>query len=313
MNRSLLMWAAAVTALVIPVWVVLQLLLEQPVSVKTAVLAAVASLWTLSLTLIVWLRAVRHHRRTFDVALIGPPNAGKTVYLTVLFRELERGGVGGLLFAPQGTETIRRVSDDLTRMAEGFFPPKTQPGRHFFYEAVARYRGRLGLLDREYRIKIADFAGESLEELIDDSPKSEFLAYVLNSQAIFIMIDCEEIAHADRGAVARSENQIASILNCIMSRKNVDRADVLRIPVALLLSKADVLDGEEAFSRGQLLDELQDVLSVCKAKCRHFRFFFVSSVGVTPREIEGRAAPPARLSPRGVLHPLLWVLGSGSV
>ena len=58
--------------------------------------------------------------------------------------------------------------------------------------------------------------------------------------------------------------------------------------------------------RTQIRNQVSRLISVCEKRCRHFRVFFISSLGAKPSSPE---KPPENLEPQGVLKPLFWILG----
>lgn len=276
-----------------------------------AVFASAIAVMTGLGSLLFALRTVRSHPRSLSIALIGPSGAGKTVYLTMLFKELESGAARGLIFAPYGRATTEEVSRNLMLMANGRFPPRTPQEKHTFYQAVAIYRRRF--LPRRYRIQIADYAGEHLDTLDPEADvwlhQTDFFEYVVSADGLLIMIDCERLLLGRTEEISILENRVIAALHTLIEKRSDDPTTKLRIPVGLVFSKADILSEEPNSYDHQISSisgALERLISVCESRCAFFRVFVVSSLGSTPEDPE---IPPKRLRPKNVLTPLLWLLG----
>ena len=65
--------------------------------------------------------------------------------------------------------------------------------------------------------------------------------------------------------------------------------------------KSDLLEDSE-INESDVLDSIQGLINVCKARCLSFKIIFVSSVGkVGPNE-----SPPKTLTPKNVAEPMIW-------
>jgi hypothetical protein len=230
----------------------------------------------------------------------------------MLFRELESREVKGLSFAPYGTRTIEEVSANLTLLRNGEFPPRTFGDAHFRYEAIASYGP--SFLSRRYRIQIDDYAGEHLGEFDASSAKwvhrSEFFEYVVSSDSILFMIDCERLlmTKGQLDPVPALENALVATLQTLIEKRNEDPTKPFEVPVGLIISKADLLAGESDMA--DVLDRIPRLITVCRRRCRFFKIFFASSLGHKPGTNEaGFPVAPPLIEPQGVVDPLIWLMG----
>lgn len=255
----------------------------------------------------------KDHPRSLSIALIGPSFAGKTVYLTMLFRELEQGEIRNLMFAPYGTQTIEKVAYDISQMENGKFPQPTPVDFHFRYEAIASYGA--SMFSRRYRLRIDDYAGEHLDEFDISSDKwlhdSEFFGYVLQSDALLMMIDCERLIKVEENPLLNSisiiENKLIATLHELVQKKNVNPMDKFDMPIGLIISKSDLIKSTN--DNEILLNKVSRLIKVCSKRFKYFRIFFVSSTGTTPEFIDGVNIPPKKLHPIGITDPILWIMG----
>ena len=281
---------------------------------KLLYMVVALSLLTTVLVMQTYFRTLSAHPRALSIALVGPTGAGKTVYLTVLYSQLEAKNIKGLSFAPYGSQTVERVGKHLTMMRTGQFPPATSREEHVRYEAVASYGS--GFRARRYRIQILDYAGEHLNQFDASSDqwvhRSEFFEYVVKSDALLMMIDCERVLRLgiwqSEDPIPHLENQLVAMLHTFIEKRTDDPTDPFGVPVGLILSKSDLLSERD---EKHALSQLSRLVSVCERRCRYFKVFFVSSIGEPP-EWDNRKdtlVPPAVLHPAGVTEPLLWILG----
>ncbi len=248
--------------------------------------------------------ALSKYPSSLQILLIGPPGVGKTVFLTVLFRQLETGKVGNLIFAPFGDNTALRVARNFALLASRMFPPPTTPGQLESYEAVARFGGPFG---RHYRIQVFDSAGEHLAGIAEwHLNEPALLRLILHGDAVIMMVDCERILCASGPSLAQLEASLITTLNAMIEKRTENPTLPFAVPVALVFSKADVLEAKaQGTSEGVVLRRFDNLIAVASRRCRRFRYFFVSSLGETPGD---DGAPPEVLQPVKVTDPLMWIL-----
>jgi GTPase SAR1 family protein len=275
--------------------------------------------YALGLTLLMSLLTLRtvittanKHPKALDLALIGPPGAGKTVYLTMLYRELEVKQIKGLSFAPYGSMTIETVGNHLSQMRKGIFPPSTIPDTRFLYQARATYQ--TGILSRQYRIQINDFEGELLDEFNVQSDawlhKSEYFDSVISADGLMFILDCERLLEKKnlrKDSLADIENLLVSALHIFIEKRSDDPTRPFEIPVAIIFSKSDLLTSDK--DKEFVISQVPRLIGVCQNRCKYFRYFFVSALGSTPEQKDGVPIPPTELHPEGVVDPLIWFLG----
>ena len=167
-------------------------------------------------------RTITDHPRALSIALVGPPNAGKTVYLTMLYKELETKEIQGLSFAPYGSRTIEVVARNIARMEQGEFPPPTGMESSFRYEAVASFSRRFAT--QKYRIQISDYAGEHLKEF-DDAHEmwlhhTDYFEYVVSADALLFMLDCETLLNGD--SIPHLQSILIATVHTFIERRRSD-------------------------------------------------------------------------------------------
>jgi hypothetical protein len=260
-------------------------------------------------------RSMDRSPTTLSVSLIGLPNSGKTVYLTVLFDTLMTSSQGrkanALRFAPYGYETLEEVTENVELLKRNIWLSRTGPAEIFPFRATATL-GR-GLTRRRYKVEIRDFAGEHTEELLAESRwlhKSHYFRTVVESDAVLLALDCEEVLRREERDPSL-DGIFVTAVQALIADKGVAADERLRAPVALLFMKADlILSRAELQNRtltGTTLEALTQrlprLVSLCQDRCSSFRSFLVSSVG----EVGPNGEPPRTLRPVGVVEPVAWI------
>jgi hypothetical protein len=248
-------------------------------------------------------RLLRRHATTLTISMLGFPRTGKTVYLTVLFDSLQRAVRPGVQFLPYGRETIEGVAGNLSTLASGHWLPKTAPGSVFFYRANAVLGS--GLLRNRYKVEIGDYAGEAMAELNPaDSGwlhKTDYFKYVVQSDAVILALDAQTLMTGSFARNQEIQNAFVAAVQVLAEEKGAIENRKLRVPVALLFMKSDILGIGD---RGTLLGSVQRLIQVCEARCREFQIFFVSATGPLPDS----GGPPQQLKSVDVVDPIVWIL-----
>ncbi|MEM9558024.1 MAG: hypothetical protein AAGC60_27450 [Acidobacteriota bacterium] len=309
--RSLTLLSALLT-FIFTLFVILSWFAERPpfsaTSIVQSVLGALAGAM-ITLYTIYFLRTLNANPAPLQVALVGGPRAGKTIFLTVLFDKLQVARTQRVQFQPHGRETIEMVTENLNQLNAGNWLKATSVDSIFFFRADAIV-GK-GILSRKYTVEIGDHAGERIEEFDSSSEewlhRTEYFKYVVGCQVIFLAVDAAKLVDGDSAVVARMENELVAAFQVLINDKGVAAGQQLRAPVALLILKADLIKAEvpepkqeQEFYRAKL-DRL---VSLCERRCRHFRLFEVSATG----DLGSDGEPPPKLVPQGVVDPMIWAL-----
>lgn len=248
---------------------------------------------------------------TIAISLLGYPHSGKTVFVTVLLNELMIKSTPGIIFSPYGSETIDKVTKDITTLRHGRWLPKTEVTEVFFYRAKAIINiGNAGFLKRLLKIEISDYAGEHIKEFDPTEEnwflhKTEYFRYAVESDAIILSIDSEVIMKARKedntAGVSGMENSFIADLQILMEKKGVDIDKKLRAPLALTFMKCDLVPEED---RRELPKIFPRLTSFCRKRCSNFEIFQVSSVG----QVTNDGSPPKELEPLNIADPIIWIL-----
>lgn len=244
----------------------------------------------------------------FKVSIVGQPNSGKTVYLTVLFETIQYYKNSNVNFFPYGRETIEQISSDLSILHNGKWLKPTSKESLFFYRANAVIGS--GLFSKKYTVEIADYAGEYVNEFDSSSEswlhKTDYFKHVVSSDAILFAVDGIILKSGNKTKINEIQNKLIAAFQVMVDEKGVSADRKLRSPVALLILKSDIFDNIVIDER-KILGYLKRLIIICETKCYNFKTYFVSSVGKT--KLDG--SPPEEIKPYNVCEPMIWLLKQG--
>lgn len=255
--------------------------------------------------ILAFIQVINKNPIPLTISLLGFPSAGKTVFLTILFDQLQRIEDAGIQFSPYGQETVENVINNLNTLSRRIWLPATQPNTVLYYRANASIGS--GIFRNRYKIEIADFAGEKIEELEPSKEawlhKSDYFKYVTQSEAVLLAVDCQVLITHDRVKIEEMQNAFVAAIQILIENKGVPENRMLHAPVALLFLKTDLLKGSEIMEE-ELPNMIPRLISVCEKRCENFQYFFVSSIG----DLGHDGSPPETLNPKNVAKPIVWIL-----
>ncbi len=216
------------------------------------------------------------------IGVFGHRGVGKTTLLTMMYREAVGGRLPELRLAAADARTANYLSDKILQLESGQALPAT------LAETDLRFHLYHGSVRLELLVK--DYQGEHVE-LGRVEPIGDFLR---GCDAIFLCLDAATVsASADRLRRQQEVEQLVEQFLAVEPQRAMDR------PVALVLTKADLLGvdaGDLDALTGQKFDMVRHAL---QAHCPHNGIFAVSSLGGPPHA--------GALQPRNLAGPLVWL------
>lgn len=314
-------------------------------------------------------RLYRTIRVPVVLALGGPPGVGKTVFVNVLCSSLSEQESSMLSFLPE-TETAQQVYRVVGGLRQGVWPKRTTTDHIDRYRGKVGIRKgnsivRLLLYGKlEFNLELGDAAGENWTSLAQESSsslrregdvgtsieidsgsckpgkpvakliESTFFEYVGEADALLYFIGCDVI-RSDARAVSEFVDDLISTIQVLRIIEDRNPTDLLRRPVAVILSKSDLLtpaeysilqsfvylrdrssnDGPrlEEMQRADTFDDvsfagsvrqLEQLDAVLRRQCELYRTFIVSSVDRVTDEgnpVMTRSEAPS------VVEPIEWI------
>ncbi len=205
------------------------------------------------------------------LGIFGHRGVGKTTLVTMLYREAVGGRLPEMRLAAADARTAEYLADRIVQLEAGQVLPATLAETDLRFHLYAR-GGRFDLLARDYQ-------GEHVE-LGRDEPIRAFLR---DCDAVWLCVDAAVLASP--GDRLRRQLEVERLMEDYLAlepRQTMDR------PVALVLTKADLLPGESEASWSERLDLIRHALHM---HCPNSGLFAVSS-----------------LAARNLAEPLAWLV-----
>jgi hypothetical protein len=243
------------------------------------------------------------------VSVLGPSNAGKTVYLGVLLDILSRGR-GELRGLPNGAFSVSMQQQTMTALARRRFPEKTpseaDSWRWVHCEIIRDKQGK------EYLDLVTpDFAGEAVAlEIEQPGTFPTIHSVVAKSAALLVLLDSVRVRDGDR-----EEDFFGMKLAAYIAERHQLGGGPLRkklqAPVAVVLTKADACPEAADAPAKFAAAHLPGLVQYCSRNFAHAQFFAAGVVGSSAvvRNEHGWEMPiPLHIEPRGVTDPLQWIV-----
>jgi hypothetical protein len=282
-------------------------------------------------------------------SIIGVSNSGKTNYITVMLHEMGRAPGLRLALGHQNTATLDHQNENYKQIYEDHRPPEsTATG-----ETIPQIWYIKNLLKKKgnnvptYTFTIFDGAGEDHESRLD--PSSAVCRYIQTSKAIIITLDPLILSTIRKGGIVDENDMrnslagqesmhknavdiVNSLADYIKTARGIDTRKLLKIPVAVVLTKFDtvknsfgpnalisstslnVRDGKISMGEIQEVDEeirawLEKIgersfIDALESHFKEFHFFGVSSYGEPPKNAVKLSE---HIKPHRVLDPILWL------
>ena len=289
-------------------------------------------------------------------SIVGVSTSGKTNYITVMLDELMNFSDIRLAMGDQTNETGEHQRNNMMKIRrgeapEGTFRGQVMPQIWYIKNLQKKYKKFFGAeITPTYTFTIYDGAGEDHTEM-----DPTMVRYIKTSEAFIIVLDplvLEGVkSFADpkiisnsykddsgQGEIINSTQIVGKLANTLRTIKGLKAGTVLKMPVAVVLTKIDTVLNHPAFANcrvkspslnmengkvreeefEQLHGEIENWLRVvgeqkfinaldanfATSKNRYYNFFAVSSYGKPPEE---QGTVPDKIKPHRVLDPILWL------
>jgi hypothetical protein len=238
------------------------------------------------------------------IAVVGPSNVGKTVYLGMLMDLLSQQS--SMQALARGAFSITLQQRTLAALSRCEFPRKTpnEPDCWNWVHCQIRLTGQRALLD----LVFPDMAGEALLTEIDHPHSYRVVGeFLRKSAAAMVLIDAVQLQEGDR----EQEYFTQKLLTHLSELEAEAGAAPRQRPIALILTKVDCCE-ECANDPAEFVRvHAAGLWQQCQVRFPSHRFFAVGVAGscaACDTLTEGRLLFPLRIEPRGVVEPFLWLL-----
>jgi hypothetical protein len=224
---------------------------------------------------------VRRLCRPQRIGLFGHRGVGKTTLLTMLYREATGGRLAGLRLAAADAPTATHLADKIVQLESGQTLPAT----------LAQTELRFHLYHQGARIELVvlDYQGEHVA-LGRQEPIRDFLR---DCDAVLLCLDAPVTGQT--GERWQAEQEVEQVVEDYLA---TERAGEPHRPMALVVTKADLIDAGDAEAVRQLLTQhLGMTQHALATHCPWHDVFVLSSLGL----------PGGGLAPIGLEAPLAWL------
>jgi hypothetical protein len=245
------------------------------------------------------------------VSILGRSGAGKTIYLGFLIDMLTKG-TQNLRGLPHGSFSLATQQETVYALENRRFPEKTaseSDSWQWVHCEVSHVKKPKRFVD----IMTPDFAGEAIEQEIEYENTYPLIRSVVSrSEALLILFDSNSARDN-----ARDEDffamKLMSYIAKIQGKSNGRRWRKLRVPISIVLTKADscpeAMDNPAAFAAANL----PGLVQACERNFSQYEFFAAGVVGSSTIAVDGygrRMHLPLHTEVRGIMEPLEWIMKS---
>lgn len=210
-----------------------------PVSVASFVFLSV-------LFYVVALTVVRRRTGTdsYTLAFVGPPESGKTVFVSVALDELFRSSISRYTFRSSGAETAEPVNLVTSGLRGGVWPARTPDDKWILYQLKVFFARSFFFGDRTAKLSIGDFAGQNIEQFYSTSGtwlhRAEYFKFVTGADAVMFFVDGRTLVEPHLGNLPNLEAQFKAALQAVYDLK-APASPRMKTPIAIVVTKADLL------------------------------------------------------------------------
>ena len=243
------------------------------------------------------------------VSVLGASGAGKTVYLGMLL-DMRSKGYDGIRGLPNGGFSLEIQDQTIKALEHRRFPQKTpsEPDKWKWIHCEAFDERKP---KRRVEIITPDVAGEVLAmELEQTNSSSSIRSLMLNSDSMIVLLDSQRIRDDGRSEDMFAVKLITYVASLNTSSKN-ERRKKVRLPIAFVLTKADMCPDAEHDVRTFAKANLPGLFQFCEQRLQSYEFFSASVVGSTAQAKDrygSRLQVPLHIQPRGIVEPLEWII-----
>ena len=244
------------------------------------------------------------------ISVVGPSNAGKTVYLGLLL-DMLCGGAKDLKGVPNGAFSIGLQEQVIAALEERRFPEKTPNESDLWKWLHCVVTDSSQRREKQVDFVAPDFAGEAIATELEQPGTYPAVAHIVQRTAAFLLL-CDSVEVRDNGA---REDLFAMKLGSYISQQQglselgSDRD--LTPAVAIVFTKCDTCPEADAEPKRFMENNMPRFMDYCQQNFPRHAVFSASVVGssaLLSNDVGSIARVPFHIQPRGVIEPLHWAI-----
>lgn len=238
------------------------------------------------------------------IAMFGPPECGKSVYLGMLTDLLSRPQ-SPLPLLLRGAYSVSLQQSTITALSHCQFPEPSKAAPDSWNWLHGQVHDTE--LNRPRELLAPDIAGEWLEKQFDQPKHGPTLASLYRrSQGAMVFLDAAKLVAGDRSG----EFMIVKALSHLAEYRTASGKSKCAVPLAVVFLQCD--EAEACFEQPRQFASqyCPSLVQVCDARIPRWEAFAVSVTPACVYEVSGnsRRRVPLRIEPRGVTEPFVWLV-----
>lgn len=244
------------------------------------------------------------------ISVVGPSNAGKTVYLGLLL-DMLCGGARNLKGVPNGAFSIGLQEQVISALEERRFPEKTPNESDLWKWLHCVVTDSSKRKHKQVDFVAPDFAGEAIAMELEQPGTYPAVGHIVQRTAAFLLL-CDSAEVRDNGA---REDLFAMKLGSYIAQQQRlselnDKRD-LTPAIAVVFTKSDTCTEAAADPRRFMANNMPRFMDYCTNNFPRHSVFSASVIGssaLLSNNVGGIARVPFHIQPRGVIEPLHWAI-----
>ncbi|MEO1615352.1 MAG: hypothetical protein AAFV88_05855 [Planctomycetota bacterium] len=252
----------------------------------------------------------RRNARPHFISVVGPSNAGKTVYLGLLL-DMLCGGARQLKGVPNGAFSIGLQEQVIAALEQRRFPEKTPNESDLWKWLHCVVTDSSGRKSKQVDFVAPDFAGEAIAMELEHPGTYPAVGHIVQRTAAFLLL-CDSVEVRDNGA--REDlfaMKLGSYIAQMQELQQMDSSRDLTPAVAIVFTKSDTCPESAADPRRFMENNMPRFMDYCLNNFPRHAVFSASVIGssaLLSNDMGAVARVPFHIQPRGVIEPLHWAI-----
>ncbi|MCO8124656.1 hypothetical protein NHH03_23155 [Stieleria sp. TO1_6] len=251
-------------------------------------------------------RATRPH----FISVVGPSNAGKTVFLGMLL-DILCGGARKLKGVPNGAFSIALQEQVISALEQRRFPEKTPNESDLWKWLHCVVTDSSGKQVKQVDFVAPDFAGEAIAMELEHAGTYPAVSHIVQRTAAFLLL-CDSVEVRDNGA---REDLFAMKMGSYITQEQglseISKTRDLTPAIAVVFTKCDTCPEAALDPRRFMANNMPRFRDYCQYNFPRHEVFSASVVGssaLLSNDTGAVARVPFHIQPRGVIEPLHWAI-----